>query len=74
MTDKVSTSGRIRVTLEIDWPHTFGEKATAVDIYTSVARECENILRNALTDAKVRFRIIGDVEPIMVLHPVARPK
>lgn len=68
----VSTSGRIQVTLEIDWPYSFCEKATAVDIYTTVAKECENILRNALNEAKVKFRIVGEIQPIMVVHPVKK--
>lgn len=73
MTMTVSTSGQIRVTLEIDWPHTFGEGATASDIYKTVAKECQAALERALNEAKVRFRIIGEIEPIMVIYPVKRP-
>lgn len=70
---KVSTTGKIRLTLEIDWPHSFDEKATAVDIYVTVARECENILRKALMEAEVSYRIVGPVEPLMVILPVKKP-
>lgn len=70
--DLVSTSGKINVTLEIDWPHTFGEKATAVDIYKTVAHECENILRDALDKAGVRFRVIGEIKPLMVIYPTKK--
>lgn len=72
MTECVSTTAKIRLTLEIDWPHSFGEKATAQDIYTTAARECETIMRNALNNASVRFRVIGDIEPLMVIVPVKR--
>lgn len=72
MADTVSTSGRIRLTLEIDWPASYGEKATAADIYSTVARECETILRHALVEAKVSYRIIGTIEPIMVIYPVKK--
>ncbi|MBZ9706094.1 hypothetical protein LB543_05090 [Mesorhizobium sp. ESP7-2] len=69
MTDKMTTTGRIKVTLEIDWPHSFDQKATAADIYTTVARECENLLRSALREADVGHRIIGPIEPLMVVYP-----
>lgn len=72
MSDIVSTTGRIKLTLEVDWPHSFDQKATAVDIYTTVARECKNILEKALRDNKVSYRIIGDIEPLMVIHPVKK--
>ena len=70
---KVSTTGRIRLTLEINWPHTFGEKASAVDIYTTVARECQRSLEKALEDSKISYRIIGEIEPLMVILPVKKP-
>ncbi len=66
---KVSTTGRIRVTIEVDWPHSFDEGATAKDINSTVLRECTNILEQALREANVRFRIIGDIEPLMVIYP-----
>ena len=72
MTDSVSVTGKIRLTLEIDWPHTFGEKASGIDIYTTAARECGNILQRALTDGKVKYRIIGEIEPLMVILPVKK--
>lgn len=73
MADTVSVTGRIQVTIEVDWPHSFGEKATAVDIHTTVARECENVMRNALNKADVSYRIIGTVKPLMVIFPVKKP-
>ena len=73
MQDKVSVTGRIQVTMEIDWPHSFGEKATAIDIYQTAARECEERLRRALMDGNVSFRIIGEVKPLMVILPVKKP-
>lgn len=73
MTDTVSTTGRIRLTIEIDWPHTFDGQAKAADIYQTVARECETIVRHAFDEAKVKYRIIGEIEPLMVILPVKRP-
>lgn len=72
MTSQLSTTGRIRLEIEIDWNHTFDENAKAADIYTTVAKECEATLRNALIASKVSFRIIGSVQPIMVVHPVSK--
>lgn len=72
MADKVSVTGKIRVTLEIDWPHTFGEGAQAKDIYITAQKECRNILERALEDNKIRHRIIGDVETLMVILPVKK--
>lgn len=68
----ISTTGRIKVTLEIDWPHSFGKSATAEDIYTTVARECTTLFRRALDEGKVKYRIVGDIEPVMVIHPVKK--
>lgn len=70
--DKVSTSGRIRLTIEIDWPNSFDEKATAIDINKTVTRECESLLRRALDNRGVQYRIIGEIEPIMVIYPTKR--
>ena len=71
-TDKISTTGRIRLTLEIDWPHSFGEGAIDRDIYQTVQRECLNILTQTLDKGEVRYRIIGEVEPLMVIYPVKK--
>lgn len=70
--DKVFTTGRIRLTLEIEWPHYFGEKATAVDIYTTATKECTNILHSALRDAGVKYKVIDEVEPLMVITPARK--
>jgi hypothetical protein len=72
MTDSVSTTGRIQVTLEIDWPHSFGENATAKDICTTVAKECRNALESSLIANKVSYRIIGEIKPIMVVYPTTK--
>lgn len=72
MKDSVSASAQIRLTLEIQWNASFGEGATAKDIYTTAARECQRSLETALTNAKVGYRILGDIEPMMVIYPVKR--
>lgn len=74
MVDKVSVTAKIQATLEITWNHSFGENAQAVDIYNTAARECKQGLTNALDKAGVRYKIIGDVEPMMVILPVSKPK
>jgi hypothetical protein len=74
MTQKdVSVTGKISVTLEVEWPHSFNATAHASDIYTTAARECRQILETALRDAKVRYRIIGEVQPSMIIVPVNKP-
>jgi len=69
----VSVTGKISVTLEVDWPHSFGANANAADIYTTAARECRQILEKALANANVRYRIIGEVSPSMIIVPVKKP-
>lgn len=73
MAEAVKVTGQIRLTLEIQWDASFGEKASAIDIYTTVARECQNKLENALKEGKVGYRIVGQVEPLMVIYPCKKP-
>lgn len=73
MTDTVSTTARIRVTLEVDWPHSFGGDATARDIYTTAARECRVLLESALQKSGISYRLMGEIEPLMVIRPARKP-
>lgn len=72
--DIVSCTAKIQVTLEISWPYSFGEKATAADIYSTSKRECINLLCESLSKNNVAYRIIGDVIPMMVVLPVGPQK